>query len=341
MHAYRGNIKHSFWVNKLIGGLAVENNLVKLKTPHLNTKLKKQAPDISRYWQLYLMLLLPIVFTFIFSYYPMYGVQIAFKKYTAGLGITGSPWVGFYYFEKFLTSYKFVRILMNTITISFYHLIAGFPIPIILAFALNTTRSNLYRKTVQMLTYMPHFISTVVMVGILVQTIEPRSGLASNLFRLFGMSIPNLIGSPEAFPHLYVWSGIWQSAGWGTIIYLATLASVDPELHEAALVDGASRFQRLIHIDWPTLIPTTVILLILNTGNIMSLGFEKAFLMQNDLNIRASEIISTYTYKIGLISGGGDFSYATAIGLFNSIINITILVSVNAVSKRITSNSLW
>ena len=296
---------------------------------------------ISR-WQLYLFLLLPIIYLIIFAYVPMTGLQLAFKKFHMPSGIWSSPWVGFSQFEKFFDSYMFSRVLGNTIQISFYSLIAGFPIPIIFALALNSMKSYYYKKTIQLVTYMPHFISTVVMVGMLLQMINPRIGILGILYSaVTGGEAPNLIGLPGAFSHLYVWSGVWQSMGWSSIIYLAALSSVDPELHEAALIDGASRFQRVRYIDFPSILPTATILLIMNSGQIMNIGFEKVFLMQNNLNLRASEVISTYVYKVGLASSMQDFSYATAIGLFNSLVNFSLIIIVNQIAKRVSGEGLW
>lgn len=302
----------------------------------------KRFRDICGAWQLYLMLLLPLAYILIFAYVPMFGIQLAFRKYSPASGIYGGEWVGFDYFIRFFNDYNFVRIIKNTLTISIYNLIAGFPIPIILALTLNAVRSRALKKTVQMASYMPHFISTVVMVGIIMQTFDVRIGLYGKLVRLLGMEPVNLFGLSGAFPHLYVWTGVWQGMGWGSIVYLAALSSVPLELHEAAMIDGASRFKRLIHIDLPALRPTICILLILNAGQMMNVGFEKVFLMQNPLNLSTSEIISTYVYKTGLTSGGGsNFSYATAIGLFNSVVNMILLVTVNQFVKIFDETSLW
>ncbi len=308
-------------------------------------QLKKQS-NILRFKKsipLYVFLLLPLIYLFVMQYYPMYGAQIAFKDFKAGLGIMKSPWVGFKHFNRFINDYQFRRILVNTLTISFYALLANFPVTIALALALNSVRSNVYRKTVQMVTYMPHFISTVVMVGILVQFFNPRLGMLSKLFQYFGGTNRDLLGFPSAFSHIYVWSGIWQNVGWGTIIYLAALAGVDPSQHEAAIIDGASRFQRVLYVDIPVIIPTAVILLILDSGRIMNVGFEKAFLMQNNLNLSASEIISTYVYKTGIGGTGmrSDFSYGAAIGLFNSVVNFTLVLTVNKIAQMLKQNSLW
>lgn len=298
---------------------------------------------IRQNWELYLFLLIPVVYIIIFNYWPMFGVQIAFRKYRIADGIWGSQWVGFAQFQKFFKSPQFKTIVPNTIILSLYGLVAGFPLPIMLALALNVLQSKRYKMTVQMITYMPHFISTVVLVGMMIAILNPRIGLYGIICKLFsgGKAPRDLMGQAKAFRHLYVWSGVWQNMGWSSIIYLAALSAVDTELHEAAQIDGASRFRRVIHIDLPAILPTAIILLIMNTGNIMSIGFEKAYLMQNNLNKSTSEIISTYVYYIGMTSGTGDFSYATAINLFNSLINLTMLVIVNTISRKVTDTSLW
>jgi putative aldouronate transport system permease protein len=295
-----------------------------------------------KHWQLYLFLVIPIVLVFIFNYIPMAGIQLAFKKYNMNLGIMGSPWIGFDNFKKFFRNYQFWRLLKNTLTLSLYGMLAGFPIPIMLALLLNSMNNLKYKKFIQTVTYMPHFISTVVMVGLIIQVFNPRIGLYGIIYSaVTGNNAPDILGSASAFPHIYVLSGVWQSMGWNSIIYMAALAGVDAELHEAAQMDGASKFQRILHIDLPSILPTAIMLLILNAGSIMNIGFEKAFLMQNNLNLRSSEVISTYVYKMGLESATGDYGYATAIGLFNSVINLILIVSVNAVSKKVTEQSLW
>lgn len=308
-----------------------------------NTKEQKLLlRRVIKNWQLYVFLFIPVVYLIIFKYYPMFGVQIAFKRFNPSDGIWGSPWAGLRYFQKFFTSYQFSRILPNTIILSLYSLAAGFPIPIILALAMNTLRSQKYKEFVQTVTYMPHFISTVVLVGMIIQVFNPRIGVFGTIYQtLMNAPAPDILGKASIFRHIYVWSGIWQGMGWNSIIYMAALSSVDLELHEASQIDGANRFQRVLYIDFPAILPTAAIMLILNAGNIMSIGFEKVFLLQNNLNLQTSEVISTYVYKVGLASGGGDFSYATAIGLFNSVVNLLLLVIVNTLSKRLSSTSLW
>ena len=294
-------------------------------------------------WELYMFLLLPVVWVIIFSYLPMAGVQIAFKRFTLKEGIWGSPWVGLYQFHKFFGSPQLARILPNTIILSFYSLIAGFPLPIIFALGLNAITVRWYKKSVQTITYLPHFISTVVLVGMLFRVLHPRTGLYGIFYQaLYGMQPRDLFGNAGAFRHLYVWSGIWQGLGWSSIIYVAALSNVSLDLHEAAQIDGATRLQRVWHIDLPTIMPTATIMLILNAGSIMNVGFEKTYLLQNDLNLTTSEVISTYVYKVGISSSASsDYSYSAAIGLFNSVVNLMMLVFVNFLSNKLSQTSLW
>lgn len=301
---------------------------------------KKGKNSFQRHWQLYLFLLIPVVWLLVFKYYPMLGAQMAFRKFNPNDGIWGSAWVGMENFEKFFTSYQFPRVMANTLLISFYSLIAGFPLPVILALMLNSLRNKRFCNALETIAYIPHFISIVVLVGMMLQMMNPHIGVLGAMYRMMGQTAPDLFGSPSAFPHLYVWSGIWQNVGWNTIIYTAALSGVDPELHEAAQIDGASRFRRILYIDLPTIMSTVTIMLIMNAGNIMSIGFEKVYLMQTDLNLSASEIISTYVYKVSFVQGS-DFSYASAIGLFNSVINMALLVTVNAISRKVSDSSLW
>jgi putative aldouronate transport system permease protein len=297
---------------------------------------------MKQHWQMYLFLLLPVLFLLIFRYYPMLGAQIAFKKFRSSLGIWGSPWVGVDNFIKFFRSYQFRRVLSNTVVLSVYQLIAGFPFPIIFALLLNTLTNRYYKRIIQTVTYLPYFISIVVLVGIMLQFFNPIFGIYGKLANFIsGRPATDLFGKAAVFPHLYVWSGVWQNMGWNSIIYLAALSAVSPELHEAGKIDGMSRFMRMVHIDFPAILPTITVLLILNFGRIMNLGFEKIWLMQNSLNLARSEVISTYVYKVGLAVGGGDFSYATAIGLFNSAINLVLIATVNKICQRIGGNSLW
>lgn len=297
--------------------------------------------EIKSKWQLYLLLLVPVVYVLIFHYGPMYGIQIAFKNYNPVLDISKSKWMGFAHFERFFKSYQFWLLMKNTLGISLYNLLVSTPIPILLAICLNYLNHKFYKKTVQMVTYAPHFISTVVVVGILAQILSLRSGFVNNFIELLGGERINFMGIPGYFKSLYVWSGVWQEVGWGSIIYLAALAGVDPQLHEAAIMDGASKIKRIWHIDIPGILPTFIILLILHVGKIMNVGFQKIYLMQNPMNLEASEVIDTYVYTVGLNSGIPNYSYSTAIGLFKSVIALILIVSVNKIAKKVSETSLW
>ncbi|MBQ2955432.1 MAG: sugar ABC transporter permease [Clostridia bacterium] len=304
---------------------------------------KKLFKSYKQHWQLFVFLIIPVAYILIFAYWPMFGLQIAFKKFSIVKGIAGSPWVGMKNFIKFFNAYQFEQVITNTLTLSLYALIAAFPFPIIFALVLNVVENAKYKKIVQTITYMPHFISIVVLVGMLMQIFHPMVGLYGKFYKaITGEMATDLFSKPAMFKHLYVWSGVWQGFGYNSIIYIAALTNVSGELHEAAEVDGASRFQRVIHIDFPALVPTIVIMLILRMGSIMSIGFEKTYLMQNSLNISASEIISTFVYKKGLGAGvGNDYSYSTAIGMFNSIVNLILITTVNTISRRVSETSLW
>ncbi len=305
-------------------------------------KMKKTSPiqKMKNSWQLYVLFFLPLLYIIVFHYIPMYGATIAFKNFNPVQGILGSNWIGFDHFERFFKSHEFWRVIKNTLILSFYQLIAGFPFPILLALSLNYVNKKHFKKTVQMISYAPHFISVVVMVGIILVFLEPQ-GPINSLLTLMGMEPIHFMGNAGYFKSIYVWSGIWQSVGFGCIIYLAALSSVSPALHEAAIIDGASKLQRIWHIDIPGILPITIILLILDMGNILNIGFEKALLLQNPLNLRSSEIIDTYVYKVGLVSAVPNYSYAAAIGLFKSIIGLILIYSVNRFSKKIGQESLW
>lgn len=295
--------------------------------------------SLRRHWQLYVMLSVPLLWFVVFKYVPMVNAVIAFKQYNVVDGIWGSDWVGLANFQRFFDNPVFGRIVSNTFLLSVYAVLAGFPIPIILALAINEVRLRFFAKTVQLVTYAPFFISTVIIVSMTILILSPRIGLMSDVFGFFGADDPNILGDPNAFRHIYVWTDVWQTAGYSAVIYLAALAGIDPTLYEAARVDGANRLQKIINVDLPGIAPTAVIILILGVGNVMSLGFEKAFLLQNPLNLSQSEVIATYTYKVGLINA--DFSLASAIGLFNSVINLVLLLTVNKVAKRVTGSGLW
>jgi len=301
--------------------------------------LSKKGRSLSVNGQLYVLLLPTLILFLLFRYWPMYGIQIAFKDYNAFLGFTRSPWIGFFHFKRFFNSYQFWKVLINTITLSFFQLFAGFPIPILLALMLHQVNSKKYKSIVQTVTYAPHFISLVVLVGLLTIFLSPRTGLLNTFITAMGGEANYFLGNAKLFQPIYVISGIWQNAGWGAIVYLAALSGISPELYEAAEIDGANRFHRMIHIDLPGILPTIVILLILNVGKIMKLGFEKVFLMQNPLNLSNSEIISTYVYKMGILEA--QFSFSTAVDLFNGIVNLAILLLANRMAKRMSEYSLW
>lgn len=295
--------------------------------------------SITRNWELYLILAPVIIYFAVFNYWPMYGVQIAFKDFMASKGIWGSPWVGFSHFERFFRSYYFMRLIKNTVGISIYSLAVGFPLPIILALMMNEMNNRFLKKTVQTVTYAPHFLSIVVLTGMVMAFLDVKNGIINQVVQLVGLQPVRFMTEPAWFKSIYVWSGVWQNTGWSSIIYMAALAGVDVELYEAALVDGASKLQRLRYITIPGIMPTAVIILILDFGRIMSVGFEKVFLLQNSLNMQASDVISTYVYRSGIL--GGEYSFSAAIGLFNSIINFSMLLIVNKISKKVTETSLW
>lgn len=289
-------------------------------------------------YMLFLFLLPALIWVLVFCYQPMFGVQIAFRNYTPAGGIWHSEWVGMKHFTRFFKSFQFTRVVKNTISLSVYSLLLNFPLAILVALAINLVRSLRYKKLIQTITYMPHFISVVVLVGMLTQMLNPVMGLYGNLYRLFtgtaGYPV-DLLSKSSVFPHLYVLSGTWQELGWSTIIYISALSAVDPELHEAAQIDGASRLKRVVYIDFPVLLPTAAIMLIMSAGGMMSVGFEKVYLMQNSTNLSTSEVISTYVYKTGMSSGTAQFSYASAIGLFNSAINGVLLIVFNSIANRL------
>ena len=307
------------------------------RRPLRGRELMKQ---LRRHAVLYAMLLIPLAYILIFRYYPMLGAQIAFRKYSFAKGIFRSPWVGLKYFRQFTQSYAFWRVMRNTILISLYA-IATFPIPILLAMLVHYMPSKGLRRSVQMVSYAPHFISTVVMVGIIMQFFATRDGLINHLLGLVGILPVDFLGSPQHFYGLYVWTDVWQSMGYNSIIYISSLASIDPELHEAAKIDGASLLKRIRHIDLPGILPVVVTMFILRCGSVLNIGYEKVYLLQNALNISASEVISTYVYKQGLAASLPQYSYSTAVGLFVSVINIFILTLVNTLSRRLAQTSLW
>lgn len=294
---------------------------------------------IKQHYQLYLFLLPAVILYLVFRYYPMYGIQIAFRDFTPAKGIWGSDWIGFANFVEFFDSYNFWQIIRNTVSLQVLSLLFGFPMPIIVALMLNQLNSRRYRKFVQTVIYAPHFISTVVLVGMLFVFLSPNSGLVNHIIVLFGGQPVLFMSDPHWFRPLYIMSGIWQETGFGTIIYLAALAGVNPELHEAATMDGASKWKRIRHVDIPGIMPTIIILLIFALGNIMNAGFEKAYLMQNNLNLSVSNIIPTYVYDKGIQQA--QYSFSTAVGLFNTVINVIMLLIVNRIAKKATETSLF
>jgi multiple sugar transport system permease protein/putative aldouronate transport system permease protein len=271
----------------------------------------------------------------------MYGVIIAFKDFDAKSGILGSPWAGFRHFKRFIESYAFMRVTVNTVLLSLYSLLAGFPIPILLALGLNHLKNEKFKKTVQMVTYAPHFLSVVVLIGLISQLLNTRFGILNRLIVFLGGEAIDFMGAPEWFRHVFVWSGIWQNAGYDSVIYIAALTAVNSELHEASIIDGANIWQRIWYIDIPGILPTIIILFIMRMGSLFGIGFEKVFLMQTPLNLRTSEVIETYVYKVGIASGMPNFSFGAAIGLFQSVIGLILLAIVNYIARKVSTTSLW
>jgi putative aldouronate transport system permease protein len=300
---------------------------------------RRLAANMKENYELYLFILPAIAVIFIFNYIPMYGIQIAFKSFVPSKGIAGSAWVGMDQFIRFFNSYQFWDLIKNTVTISLYSIAVGFPFPIILALMLNQVKHRRFRSFVQTVSYAPHFISVVVVVGMLLIFLSPTTGLVGIFIKALGGTPIDFMGEPSWYQSLYVFSDVWQHTGWDSIIYFAALSTIDTQLYDAASVDGINKWQRVLYIDIPFLIPTVVILFILRTGSIMGVGFEKAFLMQNPLNMGVNEIIATYVYKIGIISS--QYSYSAAIGLFNTVINFVFLMAVNKISKQAGNISLW
>ena len=289
------------------------------------------------YWLL-VFSLPAVAYMLIFSYWPMWGLQIAFRRFSPTKGIWGSPWTGLTNIVRFFDSPYFMRTFSNTLQISFLQIIVGFPAPIILALLLNQVTSRKYKRLIQTVTYAPHFISVVVMSGMIILFLSPSIGIFNNMIQSFGSEPVFFMTKPDLFPLIFVASGIWQNVGWGMIIYLAAISSIDPTLYEAAVVDGATRLHKIIHIDSPSIMPTITIVLILQLGRLMDMDWQKAYLLQNQLNLERSELIQTYVYKIGILQG--EYHYATAIGLFNSLINLALILSVNTIAKRMKQETL-
>jgi len=316
-----------------------ENGTIAANKLTRTNQTKKIFKKILKSKTLYLLLIPALTYIAIFNYAPMFGLQMAFRDYVPSKGIMGSQWAGFKYFEKFFGSYHFWSLLKNTLLLSVYQLLAGFPFPVLLALVLHYTPFYRLKKVTQTVTYAPHFISLVVLAGMMFIFLAPTSGIVNIVIKQMGGKSIDFLGDPGMFRHLYVWSGIWQNTGWSSIIYIATLAGVSPELHEASIMDGATKLKRIWYIDIPSILPTAIILLILNTGKLMDVGFEKVFLMQTAPNLSASEIISTYVYKIGI--QGAQYSYASAIGLFNNVVDFILLITVNRISSKTSSIGLW
>ncbi len=318
----------------------MEKNGAKINgTPVNGSGKRKSLRRLMANWQLYVFLLPALIYFIVFCYGPMYGVQIAFKNFSPSKGIGGSPWAGLEHFQRFFNAYYFWDLIRNTLTISVYSLAVNFILPVLLALLLNEMKKGKLKSAVQTATYAPYFISAVVFCGMITTFLSPSSGIINKIIEACGGSAVNFLTTPKLFPSVYVWSNAWQATGWGSIIYLATLSGVDEQLHEAAMIDGANRFQRILHINIPHLLPTMITLLILNAGSLLSVGYEKLLLLQNPLNTQTSEVISTYVYQAGLVNA--QYSFATAVGLFNSVINLVILVLVNTLSRKISETSLW
>ena len=312
-----------------------------MKGNHLSAPQGARKQTATRIWkhrEYYLMLLPAVLYVALFCYAPMYGLQIAFKNYKVSLGVSGSPWIGFRNFTDFFQSYYFVTLLKNTLVLSLYALIVGFPIPIIIALIINEMKGR-FKKVTQTVLYAPHFISLVVLVSILNSMLSPSQGVVNTILEMLGRERIYFMADPQYFRHLYVWSGVWQGMGWGAIIYLAALSGVDPVLHEAADIDGATRLQKILHINIPTILPTIIIMLILRMGQIISVGYEKVYLMQNSMNVETAEVISTYVYKRGILNS--NYSFSAAVGLFNNVVNVILVLFANWISKKVSKTSLF
>ncbi len=309
-----------------------------IKIPNNSSKLSRLLRNMHRHWQLYILLIPTIVFFIVFKYVPMYGVQIAFRDFSIIDGFTGSEWVGLKHFERFVSSPDFWLVLKNTISLSLMQLIISFPLPIFISLLLNQLKKQRHKTVIQNILIAPHFISLVVLIGMVTIFLNPYTGILNQLIEFFGGEAVFFLGEPDYFKPIYVLSGVWQSTGWGTVVYVAALSSIDPTLYEAATVDGASRWQKIWNIDFHGILPVIIVQLILNTGQMLSIGYEKILLLQNDLNRVASEVISTYEFKQGVLDA--QFSYSSAIGLFNAVINLIILLTVNYLAKKYSETSI-
>ena len=320
-----------------------ERNSEMSKSASMDVKRRGRVRKFSRnflhHWPLWVMMLPAILYILLFVYKPMYGIVIAFKQFSFRKGIMGSDWIGLANFSRLIASYWFPVIVRNTLTLSILSLIVSFPMPIILALSANEIGNEHVKKIFQTVSYAPHFISTVVMCGIIILFLSPSNGIINHIIRFFGGEEYFFMQEEAAFKWVYVLSGVWQNTGWSAIIYYAALSGVDQSLLEAAEIDGASRLKRIIYINFPVLVPTISVLFILNCGSLLSIGYEKVFLLQNQTNISSSEVISTYVYKVGLINA--DYGFSTAASLLNSVVNSIVLIGANTLSREVTSNSLW
>ena len=307
-----------------------------------DTKRGMRSRYLKRHWELYAMLVLPVAFIIVFNYIPMGGVVMAFKDFKLRKGIFGSPWAandGTANFIRFFSNYNFISTLVNTLVLGVYSLLVNIPTAGFLAISLNYVRRTAFKKTVQMVSYFPYFISTIVIASMVNMLFNTRTGVLGRIY--YAVTASNILADPKMFPHLYVWSGVWQGVGFGAIIYLAALSGVDPQLHEAATIDGANVLQRIWHIDLPTIAPMVTIMLILNMGSILGVGYEKVLAMQNQNNLEMAEVISTYSYKVSLAASMPDFSYGTAIGLFQSVVGLVLVMISNTAANKLTGNGFW
>jgi putative aldouronate transport system permease protein len=302
-------------------------------------KLQHNLRLMKKHWQFYLLVTLPVLYLIVFKYFPIVGMQMAFRDFNVRDGMWGSEWVGLHYFINFFNSPLFWNIVGNTLEISLVTLLFTFPTPIILALMLNEVRDGMFKKISQTITLAPHFISVIVMAGMIILFLHPNYGMFAKFFELLGMEPVNYLASVAGFKYVYALSEMWQHTGYASIIYLAALAGINPELYEAAKMDGASRLKKIIHIDIPGIALVITILLILQVGELTAVSFEKILLLQNPVNLAGSQVIATYVYQVGLVNA--NYSFGTAIGLFNSVVNFILLVSVNWIARRVSGNSLW
>jgi len=308
----------------------------------LSTQKKRSwATEIRVNWQLYLMILIPFAYLIVFKYYPMFGTQIGFRDYQPTTGIWGSEWVGFRHFERFFNNPQWIDLIKNTMAISIYTIVLSIPFPIMLAIAFDYARSRTFKKTVQMVTFLPHFLSTVIVVSLLYLVFDNRTGVVNNIIQLITGEKVNILGNAKYYRSLFVWSGVWQTTGWSSILYISALAAVDTQVHEAAIIDGANKLRRIWHIDLTSIRPTIAIMIVMKLGSVLSVGFDKSYMMQNPINLEYSEVLSTYEYKIG--TGGliPNYSYGTAIGFMVSIVNLVLVVSSNKLSNKLSGSGLW